>query len=437
MHGRLKVRSTAEQQEAKRIEREKKLKFYRKITSECLKKIELKEFEENGLKLTEDILMANPDVLTLWNLRRNILMNLKNLKTLDELDALYINELTVSELALRKNPKSYGSWQHRQWCLLNSTKLALKSNASNWQKELELCNKYLDLDERNFHCWSHRQFVVNKSKVASKSEEFKYTLDKISTNFSNYSSWHYRSKLIKDLYLCPEENGTQITKDFFEKEIELIENAVFTDPNDQSAWVYHRWLFNEYLHNNILKLIKVEGNTLELKFFENFNIIDKIISLKINTKTLEIKASNSSTSKSHESVKGDDLFTWSGEIDGSTSLSNQIKLEVSFKGVGDLHFILEKCQKDSKSFHYESLFIWDFDENVFKKHINNLKELSELEADKNKWVLVTLVYLMSLRDYKLYEECIQNYFSLLINHVDCTRKQYYEDWKEKISTNNL
>lgn len=419
MHGRLKVRSTAEQEEAKRIEREKKLKFYKKITNECLKRVESKEFDENGLKITEDVLMANPDILTLWNLRRYVLLNLQNSKTLEELDAIYKNELAVSELALRKNPKSYGSWYHRQWCLLNSTKLELNSKDLNWKNELQLCNKYLDLDERNFHCWTHRQFVVKQSNTVSKSEEFKYTFDKISTNFSNYSSWHYRSKLIKDLYMNPEDNGTKITKGFFKKEIELIENAVFTDPNDQSAWVYHRWLFNEYLHNNILKSIKVENDKIELNFFENYNIIDKIVSIKLNNQILAIDSKN---------LK---IITWNGE--DMLSNSNQIKLELCFKGVGDLHFIIEK----SNDFKYESIFVWDFDDLMFENHIHNLKELSELESDKNKWVLVTLIYLMSLRDFKFYEKSIENYFELLINEIDCTRKQYYEDWRAKITKNNF
>lgn len=93
---------------------------------------------------------------------------------------------------------------------------------------MKLCSLFLESDERNFHCWRHRSFIIEKGNL-SRSAELEFTYEKICSNFSNYSAWHYRSKLIEFLY---KEN--QINLDIFKKELNLIEQALFTDPNDQS-----------------------------------------------------------------------------------------------------------------------------------------------------------------------------------------------------------
>jgi hypothetical protein len=31
------------------------------------------------------------------------------------------------------------------------------------------------------------------------------------------------------------------------QELDLVEQATFTDPSDQSAWIYHRWLLSQAL----------------------------------------------------------------------------------------------------------------------------------------------------------------------------------------------
>jgi len=84
--------------------------------------------------------------------------------------------------------------------------------------------------------------------------ELAYTIRKIEGNMSNFSAWHQRSKVIsslldtgqlsKDAFLERGElvNETLERSEMKRPEFELARNAMYTDPNDQSVWMYHRWL---------------------------------------------------------------------------------------------------------------------------------------------------------------------------------------------------
>ncbi|KFO32086.1 Geranylgeranyl transferase type-2 subunit alpha [Fukomys damarensis] len=234
-HGRLKVKTSEEQAEAKRLEREQKLKLYQSATQAVFQKRQAGELDESVLELTSQILGANPDFATLWNCRREVLQQLEAQKSPEELAALVKAELVFLESCLRVNPKSYGTWHHRCWLLGRLPE-------PNWARELELCARFLEVDERNFHCWDYRRFVAAQAAVPP-AEELAFTDSLITRNFSNYSSWHYRSCLLPQLHPQP-DSGPQgrLPEDVLLKELELVQNAFFTDPNDQSAWFYHRWL---------------------------------------------------------------------------------------------------------------------------------------------------------------------------------------------------
>ena len=115
------------------------------------------------------------------------------------------------------------------------------------------------MDERNFHCWNYRLWVIetflkehmvrhNKDNDPNQDEivfenhqkplieqECQMALNLIQKNFSNFSAWHYRGKLMPKLldknglifnpsYIIPLET---INSDFA-----MLKHAFFTDPKD-------------------------------------------------------------------------------------------------------------------------------------------------------------------------------------------------------------
>ncbi|ALC46973.1 CG12007 [Drosophila busckii] len=269
MHGRVKVRTTEEERERKKKEQALKVRAYRAAMTKILKKRSAGELDDELLLLTVQILLRNPDISTLWNIRREcVQVKLEQLikakeaepaaadatatvtvteegeEKADEgkpttpqveqlLQAVYTTELDLTEQCLMVNPKSYNGWHHRCWTLEQNPQ-------ADWQRELQLCNKYLKYDERNFHTWDYRRYVSAKAAVPAE-QELDFCTDKIKVNFSNYSSWHHRSLLLPEIY-PNEQRDRPMAEHKLKEELEMVLTAAFTDPNDSSAWFYQRWL---------------------------------------------------------------------------------------------------------------------------------------------------------------------------------------------------
>ncbi|AQK66083.1 Rab geranylgeranyl transferase like protein [Zea mays] len=190
---------------------------------------------QEAIGLSFKLLEINPEAYTAWNYRKLAFQhNVKELSDPEAIKSAVDDELRVVEVALRQNPKSYGAWYHRKWLLCQ--KLA----PVDFKREFGLLDKLLKVDARNFHGWNYRRFLARFMGVSDE-EELKYTMDKISDNFSNYSAWHNRSILLSNL-LIQQSKGFESKQKIFSEEFELVTQALFTDPSDQSGWFYHLWL---------------------------------------------------------------------------------------------------------------------------------------------------------------------------------------------------
>lgn len=307
MHGVKRQPKTAASQQARAARKAKeaaRLSSYLEVESHFFTLKKGQQKDQEALEHTTTLLTLNPELYTVWNYRRETLLHLfatappleaeidqkkqdvfASLRsTKDSVEPISADQriadllemdLELTEHALRAHPKVYWIWNHRMWCLTQYPVLPQRQADWVWERELKLVERMLDLDPRNFHGWDCRRAIVSQlaivyasasadaskdvfptvlsgahldSEVRSKlvqlaERELAYSLRKIEANFSNFSAWHQRTKLLPHLWaakgLDEAERGNQI-----DKELELVQHAMYTDPSDQSVWIYHAWLIS-------------------------------------------------------------------------------------------------------------------------------------------------------------------------------------------------
>ncbi|EOD36143.1 hypothetical protein EMIHUDRAFT_226711 [Emiliania huxleyi CCMP1516] len=249
MHNVKKKHLSAEQAAAKRLENVQRAASYSALSRAAFARRAAGLWDAASLEAAARVLEVNPDMAPIWNFRRECLQSLHGASVPPDaaaepagaVRAACEAELALTQACLGANPKSYPVWYHRTW--------VLTWGGCGWAyaRELKLTTKLLSLDERNFHCWTHRRFVVQLSKVTAEAE-LRFTTQKVEANFSNYSAWHYRSKLLPAMHAAADPAATAAASGALRAallaELELLRNAFFTAPEDQSAWFYHRWVLS-------------------------------------------------------------------------------------------------------------------------------------------------------------------------------------------------
>lgn len=252
-----------------------------RLSDEVLARRAERRSDPESLKLCAALLEHNPEVYTAWNWRREVVGPLllekgdEETSTSDSTTSgeekvkLAQAELALTEKSLRRNPKCYSAWHHRRWVLLKRPFLRHLLRG-----ELALVDRLLDADARNFHAWAHRRAVAAAAGVPPEEAE-RAAMRRVEDNFSNYSAWHERSATLlleeeearkgKEGEKKGDDGGEKssplpvlLSAPLLEREFDLVRQAVFTDPEDQAPWLYHRWLLSQSVER--FKRAKADGS---------------------------------------------------------------------------------------------------------------------------------------------------------------------------------
>lgn len=160
----------------------------------------------------------------------------------------------------------------RRWCFVKGIEVEQQDPTISKvlaKQELGLCELQLAKDERNFHVWNHRSWLVNilrafDPKVLDK--ELQFIDSKLQSNFSNFSALHFKSKNLLSKHSIWLQ--TQITQklvevedqallsdvllfglplDIIKKELETVKTGLYMQSSEQSMWLYHKWLLDRII----------------------------------------------------------------------------------------------------------------------------------------------------------------------------------------------
>lgn len=182
------------------------------------------------------------------------------------------SEVQLTEDIIReKDPKCYAVWHHRRWLFqkwLRLLSLSCRRPALLTEREIMLCERMLQADQRNFHCWNHWMLVTRQLGL-SKEALLAFTWDRINENSSNYSAWHFRGELLRSLLEekyrsdapgCLKLLHSGIHGSVWSRvELEVNLNALYTECDDQSSWYYMRTLFTIATELSKLEILPAEA----------------------------------------------------------------------------------------------------------------------------------------------------------------------------------
>ncbi|KAG2343035.1 protein prenylyltransferase [Suillus weaverae] len=178
------------------------------------------EMSPRVLELTENVIRQNPGHYSAWQYRYKTLMALKS--PLDD-ELQLMDELAIKHL------KTYQVWHHRR---------LLVQQTRNPGPELEFIANSLQVDMKNYHTWSYRQWILAYfNDDALWSHELDFVENMLESDVRNNSAWHHRFFVA---FQSGVRNGDEDRDAIVRRELAFVKERIAIAPNNASAWNYLR-----------------------------------------------------------------------------------------------------------------------------------------------------------------------------------------------------
>ena len=201
------------------------------------------ERSERVMELTEHLIRMNPAHYTVWSVCERAL-SLESLTivfrqyrydTLIALSAPLEKELELMDEISKKFIKYYQVWHHRR---------LLQTILCKPLPELTFIAKILAIDEKNYHTWAYRQWIlVHFNQPALWDGELPFIELLLSGDVRNNSAWHHRFFVVFETgahagSLEDEEGGGR--DEVLRRELRFVKEKISLAPGNASAWNYLR-----------------------------------------------------------------------------------------------------------------------------------------------------------------------------------------------------
>ncbi|KAF7316368.1 hypothetical protein MIND_00155600 [Mycena indigotica] len=199
------------------------------------------EKSERVLQLTEHVIRLNPAHYSAWQYRY---------ETVVALDWPLDVEMTLMDELADKFLKTYQVWHHRRLLIM-----CIGLSAAG--RELGYIKQILAQDEKNYHTWSHRQWLLaffNDEGLWAGELDFIDTM--VNRDLRNNSAWHHRFFVV---FQSGVREGEEDRERIVRRELVYVKQHISLAPNNASAWNYLRGLldFNKLPLATITPFVKL------------------------------------------------------------------------------------------------------------------------------------------------------------------------------------